>query len=223
MLLTRRSLTLGTLAGAAVATLAPEGLRHRGRRGVRPVVRESAGRARLGAHRVPHGLHRHRHADPGRRTGPRLRVSRPAPGRQQVRPRRRQLGDGRRGDRGPRRARALLPRPRPRSSPPTWRPASPASSPAARSKGARIGARAAADMLASRVGDHYLDPSFHYAKAPGPGVWQPNPGTTDMLAPWLGSLRPLVPHGDRCAWPVRTRSPRPPMPSTTTRYAGSAR
>ena len=63
--------------------------------------------------------------------------------------------------------------------------------PAARSKGARIGARAAADMLASRVGDHYLDPSFHYAKAPGPGVWQPNPGATDMLAPWLGSLRPL--------------------------------
>ena len=63
--------------------------------------------------------------------------------------------------------------------------------PAARSKGARIGARAAADMLASRVGDHYLDPSFHYAKPPGPGVWQPNPGATDMLAPWLGSLRPL--------------------------------
>ncbi len=61
----------------------------------------------------------------------------------------------------------------------------------ARSKGARIGAKAAARMLASRVGDHYLDPSFHYAKAPGPGVWQPNPGSTDMLAPWLGSLRPL--------------------------------
>jgi len=63
--------------------------------------------------------------------------------------------------------------------------------PASRTKGARIGARAAARMLASRVGDHYLDPSFHYAKAPGPGVWQPNPGSTDMLAPWLGSLRPL--------------------------------
>jgi hypothetical protein len=63
--------------------------------------------------------------------------------------------------------------------------------PASRSKGARIGARAAADMLASRVGDHYLDLSFHYSKTPGPGVWQPNPGATDMLAPWLGSLRPL--------------------------------
>jgi hypothetical protein len=62
---------------------------------------------------------------------------------------------------------------------------------ASRSKGARIGADAAADVIASRAGDHYLDPSYHYSKAPGPGVWQPNPGTTDMLAPWLGSLRPL--------------------------------
>jgi len=59
-------------------------------------------------------------------------------------------------------------------------------------------------MLASRVGDHYLDPSFHYAKAPGPGVWQPNPGATDMLAPWLGSLRPLFLHR-----PVRVAGPRP--------------
>jgi hypothetical protein len=73
-----------------------------------------------------------------------------------------------------------------------------------RSKGAQIGARAAARMLASRVGDHYLDPSFHYAKAPGPGVWQPNPGATDMLAPWLGSLRPLFLHR-----PVRVAGPRP--------------
>jgi hypothetical protein len=60
-----------------------------------------------------------------------------------------------------------------------------------RAKGARIGARTATDLIASRVGDHYLDPSFHYSKTPGPGVWQPNPGATDMLAPWLGSLRPL--------------------------------
>jgi hypothetical protein len=61
----------------------------------------------------------------------------------------------------------------------------------ARAKGERIGAAAAADMLASRVGDHYLDPSIHYSKTAGPGVWQPNPPATDMLAPWLGSLRPL--------------------------------
>jgi hypothetical protein len=64
--------------------------------------------------------------------------------------------------------------------------------PPARAKGGRIGGRAAACLLASRVGDHYLDPSFHYRKTAGPGVWQPNPPATDMLAPWLGSLRPLV-------------------------------
>ena len=83
--------------------------------------------------------------------------------------------------------------------------------PASRSKGARIGARAAARMLASRVGDHYLDPSFHYAKPPGPGVWQPNPGATDMLAPWLGSLRPLF-----VRRPVRVAGPRA---LTSTAYA----
>jgi hypothetical protein len=60
-----------------------------------------------------------------------------------------------------------------------------------RAKGSRIGARAAAEMLASRVGDRYLDPSIHYSQAPGPGVWQPNPPATDMLAAWLGSLRPM--------------------------------
>ena len=62
---------------------------------------------------------------------------------------------------------------------------------ARRAKGTRIGAGAAAALIASRAGDHYLDSSLHYSKAPGPGVWQPNPGFTDMLAPWLGSLRPL--------------------------------
>jgi len=83
--------------------------------------------------------------------------------------------------------------------------------PAPRTKGARIGAKAAADLLASRVGDHYLDPSFHYSKSPGPGVWQPNPGTTDMLAPWLGSLRPLF-----LRRPVRVSGP---DALASTRYA----
>lgn len=72
----------------------------------------------------------------------------------------------------------------------------------ARAKGARIGARAAADMLASRVGDRYLDPSIHYVKTAGPGVWQPSPPATDMLAPWLGSLRPLF-----LTTPVRVAGP----------------
>jgi hypothetical protein len=60
-----------------------------------------------------------------------------------------------------------------------------------RAKGSRIGAHAAEVMLASRVGDHYLDPSIHYSRAPGPGAWQPNPPATDMLGAWLGSVRPM--------------------------------
>jgi hypothetical protein len=64
--------------------------------------------------------------------------------------------------------------------------------PARRAKGVRVGARAAARLIAARAGDGYLDPTLHYSKPPGPGIWQPNPGTTDMLAPWLGSLRPLL-------------------------------
>ena len=63
-----------------------------------------------------------------------------------------------------------------------------------RDRGARIGAGAAADLLADRVGDNYLETKFHYSKAEGPGVWQPNPGAIDMLAPWLGSLRFLFLH-----------------------------
>lgn len=61
----------------------------------------------------------------------------------------------------------------------------------ARTKGARIGADAARDFIASREGDGWMDPSIHYTKTAGPGVWSPNPGQTDMVAPWLGSLRPL--------------------------------
>ena len=144
MLLTRRSLTLGTVGRCR--------RRHAGSEGLLTAAAAASGPSSESpqvvldweAHRVPHGLHRHRDAHPGRRPGPRLRLRGHAPGRGQVRPRRLQLGDGRRGHRGPRRPRALLPRPRPPSSRPTWPPAWPASSPASRSKGARIGARAAA-------------------------------------------------------------------------------
>ncbi len=72
----------------------------------------------------------------------------------------------------------------------------------AKDRGIEIGRQAAADMIASRVGDHFKDPAFHYSKTPGPGVWQPNPGATDMLVPWLGSLTPLVLHR-----PVRVHGP----------------
>lgn len=59
-------------------------------------------------------------------------------------------------------------------------------------RGIRVGARAAARMLASRVGDGFLDSTIHYDLPPGVGVWQPAPPNTDMLAAWLGSLRTVV-------------------------------
>ena len=61
----------------------------------------------------------------------------------------------------------------------------------ARTKGSRIGADAARDLIESRSRDGWMDPTIHYIKTAGPGVWWPNTGQTDMLAPWLGSLRPL--------------------------------
>ncbi len=83
-----------------------------------------------------------------------------------------------------------------RRSPSSWMRTSPPPSPPwaaghERSKGSRIGADAAQDLFDSRRADGYLDGSIHYTKTAGPGVWTPNPPATDMLAPWLGSLRPL--------------------------------
>ena len=60
-----------------------------------------------------------------------------------------------------------------------------------RNKGDRIGAEAARDFLASRADDGWRNPDIHYTKTAGAGVWWPNTGQTDMVAPWLGSLRPL--------------------------------
>jgi hypothetical protein len=61
--------------------------------------------------------------------------------------------------------------------------------------GVRVGKRAAARMIESRHHDGYADPTFHYSKPDLPGYWQPPPETGDMLAAWLGSLRPLVLRG----------------------------
>ena len=63
----------------------------------------------------------------------------------------------------------------------------------AEDRGRRAGEAAAADMIASREGDGWADPDIHYDKPPGIGTWQPTEPATDMLVPWLGSLRPLVP------------------------------
>jgi hypothetical protein len=60
------------------------------------------------------------------------------------------------------------------------------------SAGLRAGERAAARMIASRVGDGYLDGTIHYTLPAGIGVWEPLPPNTDMLAAWLGSMRTVV-------------------------------
>jgi hypothetical protein len=68
----------------------------------------------------------------------------------------------------------------------------------ARTKGSRIGADAARDMIESRQGDHYLDGSIPYNKPATAPYWQPATVASPMavvgpmLAPWLGSLRNLV-------------------------------
>jgi hypothetical protein len=77
-------------------------------------------------------------------------------------------------------------------------------------KGSRIGADAARDMLASREGDGWFDGDIHYGKTPGAGVWQSATASGDMLAPWLGSLRPLV---------VEAETPSGPYPLSSTAWA----
>jgi hypothetical protein len=70
-------------------------------------------------------------------------------------------------------------------------------SPAER-RGVRIGHRAAAKLIASRVGDGFGDPRYVYAlDATQPGISKPvtAPPAGGMLAPWLGHVAPLVlPH-----------------------------
>jgi hypothetical protein len=60
-----------------------------------------------------------------------------------------------------------------------------------RTKGSRIGGDAARDVVESRQGDGWMDPTVHYSKPQTAPYWQPTAPNTDMLAPWLGSLRPL--------------------------------
>lgn len=65
----------------------------------------------------------------------------------------------------------------------------------AEARGVRIGRRAAAAMIAERVGDGFGDPQYVYAKdASQPGISKPvaAPPAGGMLAPWLGHVDPLV-------------------------------
>jgi hypothetical protein len=53
-----------------------------------------------------------------------------------------------------------------------------------------IGASAADEMIASRVGDGRNDASIVYSKPPALGIWQPPP--TGMALAWLGFVDPVV-------------------------------
>jgi hypothetical protein len=62
----------------------------------------------------------------------------------------------------------------------------------AKQRGIAIGRDAAADMVASRVGDGRGDASIVYTKTPGPGVWAPAPIPGGMAAAWLGFVDPVA-------------------------------
>jgi hypothetical protein len=64
----------------------------------------------------------------------------------------------------------------------------------AEDRGVVIGARAAAEMIDSRADDGRGDTSIVYSKPMEPGYWQPpaTPPPGNMLAPWLGSVEPVV-------------------------------
>lgn len=67
----------------------------------------------------------------------------------------------------------------------------------AKRQGRDAGARAAAELIASRVNDGRNDSTIIYQRDPAPGVWQPpSPlppsAPNGMLAPWLGFVKPVL-------------------------------
>jgi hypothetical protein len=59
--------------------------------------------------------------------------------------------------------------------------------------GVAVGHTAAADMIASRVGDGRNNPAISYTKTPAIGVWRPTPpNNLPMALPWLGYVKPLL-------------------------------
>ena len=91
----------------------------------------------------------------------------------------------------------------------------------ARTKGGRIGADAARDMLASREDDGYLDGSIHYSKPTTAPYWQPSAATSPMSVGGPcsppGSARSGTWSSRRSRSAVRTPSGRPRGPTTTRR------
>ena len=105
--------------------------------------------------------------------------------------------------------------PGPRStptSPPAWRWCRTARR---RTPGVAIGAAAADEMIASRVGDGRNDPSIAYTKTAALGIW-PAAAPPGMALPWLGFVDPVVD-----VEPVALDGPDPtrarPSPRTTRR------
>ena len=88
---------------------------------------------------------------------------------------------------------------------------------AAKTAGIRVGAQAAADVLAARAGDG-LDAPVTYTFGSGPGVWvlptdNTNPAFQTPQTPWVALMRPFLIHrGDQFR-------PGPPPRLTSTRYA----
>ncbi|HEY5883009.1 MAG TPA: hypothetical protein VIU11_29170, partial [Nakamurella sp.] len=62
----------------------------------------------------------------------------------------------------------------------------------AEQRGQQAGARVAADLIASRVGDGRNDTTIAYTRTAAPGVWPAAPMPGGMLVPWLGFVKPLM-------------------------------
>ena len=71
-----------------------------------------------------------------------------------------------------------------------------------KNRGVRVGRAAAAEMVASRVGDGRNDPAVIYPKAPAVGIWRPTPPNNAAMAlPWLGHVKPLL-----LDWPTEIKA-----------------
>lgn len=71
-----------------------------------------------------------------------------------------------------------------------------------KNRGIRVGRAAAAEMVASRVGDGRNDPAIVYTKAPAVGIWRPTPpNNAPMALPWFGHVKPLL-----LDWPTEIKT-----------------
>jgi hypothetical protein len=74
-----------------------------------------------------------------------------------------------------------------------------------KNRGIRVGRAAAAEMVASRVGDGRNDPAVVYTKTPAVGIWRPTPpNNAPMALPWFGHVKPLL-----LDWPTEIKTDGP--------------